>query len=335
LLYVEKNCLERRILMSIYYESTKLASNKIAGDTLPIGSMIPYPSDTIPEGWLLCNGQAVSRTVYSELFAILGTTHGAGDGSSTFNVPNIKGRTIVGRDPADTDFDTLGETGGSKTHTLNLNEIPSHIHGALVSDQDSGGTFGLTVVLPEAHAAFNNNYINSAGGGQAHNNLQPLIVENYIIKAKQSSGVVATVVDNLTSTSTINALSANQGKVLASGTLKSKIITATRDASGATGSVAYTGVGFRPSAVECMMCVDGTLYQSKGVCDSSLTNRCHFQSAANTYYEVVNIVCYSNQASWAQRGSITAFGDDGFTIGWIKDGTPTAGTLKLVFICYR
>jgi hypothetical protein len=117
--------------------------------------------------------------------------------------------------------------------------------------------------------------------------------------------------------------------------LKSKIITATRDASGATGSVAYTGVGFRPSTVECFMVVDGTLYQSKGVCDSSLTNRCHYQSAANVYYEIVNIACYSNQTTWAQRGSITAFGDDGFTIAWTKDGTPVAGTLKLVFICYR
>ena len=107
---------------------------QIGGDTLPIGSIVKYGSNTIPNNWLLCNGQAISRTTYSDLFTIIGTAYGTGDGFTTFNVPN------------------------------------------LIEQQAT--------------------------------------VQNYIIKASQSSGVVATVVDNLISTSTTNALSANQGKVL-------------------------------------------------------------------------------------------------------------------------
>jgi microcystin-dependent protein len=62
------------------------------------------------------------------LFAAIGTTYGAGDGSTTFNLPNLKGRVAVGRDAAQTEFDALGETGGAKTHTLTTAEMPSHTH---------------------------------------------------------------------------------------------------------------------------------------------------------------------------------------------------------------
>lgn len=104
---------------------------QIGGDTLPIGSIVKYGVNTPPTNWLLCNGQAISRTIYQDLFDIIGTTYGQGDGFTTFNLPNL------------TDEDVY-----------------------------------------------------------------------YIIKVKQSSGVVATVVDNLNSTSQIDALSANQGKIL-------------------------------------------------------------------------------------------------------------------------
>ena len=84
---------------------------KPVGDTLPIGGIIAFDSDTIPSGWLLCDGRAVSRTEYAELFKVIGTKHGSGNGSTTFNLPNPKGRTLVGKDSSDTDFSELGKTG--------------------------------------------------------------------------------------------------------------------------------------------------------------------------------------------------------------------------------
>ena len=93
---------------------------KPGGDTLPISSIVAFDSDTIPNGWLLCDGRAVSRTKYAELFKAIGTKHGSGDGSTTFNLPNPKGRTLVGKDSTDTDFDTLGKTGGRKDNNLQV-----------------------------------------------------------------------------------------------------------------------------------------------------------------------------------------------------------------------
>ena len=70
----------------------------------------------------------VSRTTFADLFSVILTTYGTGDGSTTFNLPNIKGKVIVGYNASETEFDTIGETSGEKAHTLTVNEIPSHNH---------------------------------------------------------------------------------------------------------------------------------------------------------------------------------------------------------------
>lgn len=171
----------------------------VSGDTLPIGAVIEWDSDTIPVNWLLLNGQAVSRSEYKELFALYGTRYGAGDGSTTFNLPNRKTRVPVGKDSSDSDFNTLGKTGGEKTHTLTLEELPTatliNAAGSIAVGSGSGT-------------------VKSRTQSGEHNNLQPYIVTNFIVKAKQSAGVVATVVDSLKNDSKTDALSANQGKVL-------------------------------------------------------------------------------------------------------------------------
>lgn len=188
----------------------------VSGDTLPVGAIMPFGSDTIPENWLLCDGSAVSRTTYQYLFNTIGTTYGSGDGFTTFNLPDLRGKVVVGLDSNDTSFDVLGETGGEKEHTLTVNEIPQHRHsiniGTALSTEAGGYRIGESGVVKINDNIERNS--SNVGGSEAHNILQPYIVTNYIIKAAQSSGVVATVIDNLNSTSSTDALSANQGKIL-------------------------------------------------------------------------------------------------------------------------
>lgn len=202
-------------------------------DTLPIGSVIEWYSDTIPDNWLLCNGQAVSRTDYSALFEVIGTTYGTGNGTTTFNLPNKMGRVGVGKSDI-SPYDQLGSTGGETTHTLTLNEMPKHSHSSAVINPSSGsGAYpapslgfsytatknGVVIPLAQTLAASTSGYLSSTmgnyqGGNSAHNNMPPYIITNYIIKASQTAPVTSKTVDNLTSTSSSDALSANQGRIL-------------------------------------------------------------------------------------------------------------------------
>ena len=117
--------------------------------------------------------------------------------------------------------------------------------------------------------------------------------------------------------------------------LYSKIITATRDAGASSGDVSYTGVGFMPTSMRCLMNKDNSLFQSDGCVDSAKTAFSLYQSAANVYYDSTYFVMYSDQGSWLQGATVKSYDADGFTLTWTKTGTPTAGTIKLKFICYK
>jgi microcystin-dependent protein len=151
-----------------------------------------YGGTSAPTGWLLCNGAAVSRSTYADLFAVVGTTYGAGDGSSTFNLPDLRDRFAVG---SGTTY-SAGATGGAATHTLTEAEMPAHTHSATSTDS------GHTHVLPYGDSGgesdgwdgsgnsstTNTGYANitttiaSTGGGGAHNNLPPYLSLAFIIK---------------------------------------------------------------------------------------------------------------------------------------------------------
>lgn len=153
-------------------------------NVVPAGVISEYAGSSAPSGYLMCDGSSVLRSTYSTLFSAIGTAYGAVDGTH-FNLPNRKGRVGVGLDSSQTEFDALGETGGAKTHTLTTPEIPSHYH--VVSTRLNGGfTSGAPDVImmygTGGAGANQEQGTQSTGGGIAHNNLQPYITLNYIIK---------------------------------------------------------------------------------------------------------------------------------------------------------
>jgi len=178
--------------------------DNISATTLPVGSLLPYAGSSAPSGFLLCYGQAVSRTTYADLFSAIGTTYGVGDGSSTFNLPDLRGRTVAGQDDmggtsADrltgqsggVDGDTLGGTGGAETHTLTEAQLAAHDHQ--IKWDSNVNTNAENAAAFAGNVAFNTFWdgsryssgspVANAGSGSAHNNVQPTIILNYIIKS--------------------------------------------------------------------------------------------------------------------------------------------------------
>lgn len=161
-------------------------SNATAFRSSVIGAVMDFAGTSAPTGWLFCYGQAISRSTYSALFGVIGTTFGSGDGSTTFNLPDCRGRVTAGKDDmggssanrltSPINGDNLGAAGGSQSHTLTTDEIPAHTHSGAGGGGDPTATGGGDV-------AFGNGNTGSTGGGGAHNNMQPTIILNKIIFA--------------------------------------------------------------------------------------------------------------------------------------------------------
>lgn len=162
----------------------------------PPGVVMDYAGETEPPGWLFCDGRAIIRDSYPELFAAIGTTYGGGNGTTTFNLPDKRGRVSVGKS-ADSEFNTLGKTGGAKTHTLTTAQLPSHSHGVgghgrfLTTNRpsDPGKRAAPATTTGDHVPAFNNVQdvgseatTSSAGSSAAHNNIQPYLTLNTIIR---------------------------------------------------------------------------------------------------------------------------------------------------------
>mgnify|MGYP003125337718 CR=1 FL=1 len=187
------------------YEATKYdfsGANLTGIEGIPTATIVPWSSASVPTGFLECNGQAVSRSTYSALFAIVSTTYGTGDGASTFNVPDLQDNVAVGK----SNNKALASTGGANTvqatgnvggstanATLTTSQLASHSHTIATSTPAAGQTSsqvcaGFPAVVGNANTA-------SAGSGNGHSHnmsatftgdstsvLQPFLTIIYIIK---------------------------------------------------------------------------------------------------------------------------------------------------------
>jgi microcystin-dependent protein len=139
-----------------------------------------------PKGWALCNGQSLPINQNQALFSLLGTTYG-GNGQTTFNLPNLRGRVPIHIGNGH----TLGEAAGSTAVTINIQQLPTHLHFAQGSSNTGNTQNGAGNVLgvipgraytdPAALTTLSPSSVSSIGGSQPHNNMMPYLVLNFII----------------------------------------------------------------------------------------------------------------------------------------------------------
>lgn len=167
------------------YVRDNVAYLKNAIDSLvavPIGLVAAWLTDTPPSLFRICNGDAISRTTYVDLFTLIGVTFGNGNGTTTFNIPDFKGKVLIGKDSGQTEFDAIAETGGAKTTNIDHNHSVSITTGgpnnlAGVDGYDSGG--GEVADQGHTHSVSGTT---GAASVTSVSVLNPYVVINWIVK---------------------------------------------------------------------------------------------------------------------------------------------------------
>jgi len=146
------------------YEATKYdfdGANLTGIEGIPTATIVPWSSASVPTGFLECNGQAVSRSTYSALFAIVSTTYGVGDGASTFNVPDLQDNVAVGK----SNNKALGSTAGANTVASSGNVGTNINVTGNVAGSTANATLSTSQLAPHSHPGGGNALTNSPGTG--------------------------------------------------------------------------------------------------------------------------------------------------------------------------
>ena len=173
-------------LLSVFNTTTNqwiVLSNPTAN--VPVGSILTFAGNTPPTSFLFAEGTSLLKASYPALFSVIGTQYGSAD-ATRFNAPNLGGRTVVGMDTGQTEFATLGQLGGSKTHSLTAAENAAHTHLSPTGNGNLGTGFEVPIGT-QSQQSLGYDYIGAAptgpsGNGAAHNNLQPYAAMRFIIK---------------------------------------------------------------------------------------------------------------------------------------------------------
>jgi microcystin-dependent protein len=185
---------------SHYFNLMRILKNRIT----PTGTLLAFAGSNTPQGWLVCDGSAHLISDYPCLYDVIGTTFNRGSvAEGYFMIPDLRGRTLIGASHTGTDVSSagtnitqrdIGDISGSETHTLTIAQMPSHDHSSnsatnlgLMSSNGPNtltGSGGLdtSVGEPNLLAGATTLDIYNTGGDQPHNNMQPYLVINYIIK---------------------------------------------------------------------------------------------------------------------------------------------------------
>lgn len=159
------------------------AAFKAEVQIIPVGMVLWRPSTLVPTGWILCDGQEISRTDFPALFEVIGTLFGAGNGTTTYNVPDLQNRFLMGKSSTR----AVGDNGGESEHTLLAAELPSLqptlYAGGLPLRTGSTGVGTIAFAQGNEGASTQDVTINALGNDLPHNNLPPFIVGSFLIKA--------------------------------------------------------------------------------------------------------------------------------------------------------
>jgi len=186
---VQRNALVSPETASLLYDSTTQQLNEKRSDGWapvgpPVGSVQMFAGSSAPEGWVLCDGttlDSVANPKYAALFTVISTTYG-GTGAASFKVPDTRGRVPVGAGTGTgLTARSLAGTGGAETHTLTISEMPSHTH-TIKTPSSQSSSMGGDVAADDDTNLWPYRTTTATGGNQPHNNMQPFLVFNYIIK---------------------------------------------------------------------------------------------------------------------------------------------------------